>query len=118
LYYKKGTTLGYELLGMRIVSEETGEKKTEWPMAGRWGLKTFIAGIPVIGILFIGHKIANSDKKQGPHDLALGTIVVMEEAGKRTWAVWAANVIPVVIFLVVMYMAIGLRASTETNIIF
>jgi uncharacterized RDD family membrane protein YckC len=29
LYYKKGTTLGYELLGMRIVSEETGEKKTE-----------------------------------------------------------------------------------------
>ena len=53
LYYTRGTTIGYEILGMRIISEETGEKSSGWLMTKRWIVKSIASSIFYIVIIYL-----------------------------------------------------------------
>ena len=53
LYYIKKTTIGYEILGMRIISEKTGEKKYKWGMTRKWIMEAVISIILYFVIVWI-----------------------------------------------------------------
>ncbi len=72
-YYKDGQTLGYKIVGIKIVHQKTGRVPAPSLLFGR-----FMAKIPVtfltLGFGFLW--IAFDRKKQGAHDMLADTVVV------------------------------------------
>jgi uncharacterized RDD family membrane protein YckC len=107
-YFKDGQTLGYRILGMKIISEKTGEKPTTGELWGRFGMKFVFSSflyIPFVNLfaMFIfypvwGIMLAVDKRKQGLHEKLSGTLVVMEKVS-RTWVVWFVNLVPFTIAL-------------------
>ncbi len=117
LYFREGRTIGYKLLGMKIVSEKTGQSPENKALWIRGLVKFLPAFIPYLGALWnivIGLMIAFNGKKQGPHDMAADTIVVLEKK-KNTWLIWLTLSFPIIIGILagILFAAIP---KTEINV--
>lgn len=85
LYYKRGTTLGYELLGLKVIYKITGTKPKTGPLMGRFAFKFVMSVIPYVNFMYmlaIAGMIIFAKNKRAPHDVVAGTLVVSERLKK------------------------------------
>ena len=122
LYYTRGTTIGYEILGMKIISEETGEKPTSSALLGRFGMKVvfeMIIAAPIIGWIFSpiwAIMFAIDKRKQGLHEKPAKTLVVMEKV-KRVWVIWVVNLFPIILLIIAIVFAVVFDIFEKSQIL-
>jgi uncharacterized RDD family membrane protein YckC len=94
---KNGETPGYKFLGLKIIKED-GRYLT----AGEAALRALIHGIPVM-ILVDSVMILVTEKRQGAHDMAVGSICVKEDE-KESRAKWIVGLSCGIICLLIPYL--------------
>lgn len=110
LYYKSGQTIGYKILGLRIVNKDTGKKPSFGALLGRFFGK-ILAAIPLyLGLFWAGW----DKKKQGWHDKMASTVVVREKPISSA-VIWSLNIGITVLYFVIMGAIMQPLMSLQTD---
>lgn len=110
LYYKDGVTIGYKILGIKIISQKTGEKPKAGVLFGRSVFKFIMLAIPFLNIVYLlvgAGMILYKKNRQAPHDVLFKTLVVVKKV-KRVWLIWIVNL---------MFVAVAVLWALVSNLL-